>query len=147
MRHVAIVLAAALCGIAQVGLAQDTTFYLDLRFDPAALERLSAMGERVMVSAWYHGDPSSPDVAVDEIGQVFLGAEQAEVWPGNQTLRLGGMLAGAPLAQVSEARVNINVFTARLVHEDNLLDCSLVDGPMSEVQAGKPGIFCTLLAP
>jgi hypothetical protein len=147
MRHVTPLLAAALRGIGQVAAAQDSGFDLTLRFDPAALQRLSSMGERVMISALYHGEPVGPDVPVDEIGLVFLGSEQAEVWPGNQTLRLGGTLAAAPLDRVIEARVNINVFTARLVDEDNLLDCGLVDGPITDMQANSPEMLCTLLGP
>jgi hypothetical protein len=56
------------------------------------------------------------------------------------------MTAGAPLNWVVEPVINVNVFSARITDENNLLDCGIVEGPVAELQAQVQQITCRLLA-
>ena len=81
------------------------------------------------------------------MGMVYLGKEEAEIWPVDQTVTLGGSLGGAPLGWVTEPMVNVNVYSARLASDDNLLDCGLVDGPIAQARAAVSPIACALITP
>jgi hypothetical protein len=99
------------------------------------------------VRAWYFGDPAVDSVPLDEMGLVYLGEEQATVYPVSQRIVLGGALSGAPVDRVIEPLINVNVFTARLSDQNNLLDCGLVEGPVSELAGAVQTIRCSLLGP
>jgi hypothetical protein len=125
--------------------AQDLTMNITLTFDPVASATLSERSERVIVSAFYYGNAARPDVAVDEAGQVFLGGEEHIVLPVDQRITLGGNLANAALADVEEPLVNINLFTARRSHLDNLIACDIVDEGVAAVAAQDRVLNCVLL--
>lgn len=142
MRFMALVLA----GIGAAGaVAAEVT--IDLVLDPAAEAALLAREEWVVVSAWYFGDPAIDAVPMDEMGLVYLGEERATVFPVSQRIVLGGAMAGAPLEWVIEPIINVNVFTARMTDQNNLLNCGLVEGPVEEMEGAVQTIACSLLGP
>ena len=143
-RPLALIVLAAWSGAA---LAQDSTISFGLGFDPATSAALTARGEMVIISAWYFGDPARPEVKVDEIGQVYLGGEELTIYPLDQQITLGTNLANAKLGDVIAPMVNINIFTARQTHEDNLIDCDFIEGPVAEIAAQDLILTCTLLNP
>lgn len=139
-------LAALLAAVAPAAAAAEAvSFTLDL--DPATEARLAAMGERITVSAFYFGDPKpGADVELDEMGQVWLGNEEVEVAPVDQTVTLTAILEG-PADRVVAPMVNVNVYTSRLAHENNLINCGIIEGPIAELAVAEQRIECTLLGP
>ena len=116
-----------------------------ISFDEATIARMTSLGEWVTISAYYSGDPAREDAPTDEMGMVFLGHEEANIFPANQRIELGGSLTGAPLDWVVTPLVNVNVYSARFVDENNILDCGIVDGPVPELAQADQTISCTLL--
>jgi hypothetical protein len=141
MRLMALVLA----GMGAAGAVAAEAVTIDLVLDPAAEAALQGREEWVVVSAWYFGDPAIDAVPMDEMGLVYLGEERATVFPVSQRVVLGGAMAGAPLEWVIEPIINVNVFTARLTDQNNLLNCGLVEGPVAEMAGAVQTISCSLL--
>jgi hypothetical protein len=136
------VLAASAAG------AQDSGVAFRLTFDPDTTARLQAMGERVVVAAVYYGEPKAgATVELDEMGQVWLGNEDVTVDPLDQDVALKVTLEGEPVDQVEAPMMNVNVFTARIAHRNNLIECDLIDGPVADVAKQPKAISCTLLRP
>jgi hypothetical protein len=138
--------ALALAGICAGGAA-SAEVTIDLVLDPAAEAALQGREEWVVVSAWYFGDPAVDSVPMDEMGLVYLGEERVTVFPVSQRIVLGGALAGAPVDWVIEPLINVNVFSARLTDQNNLLNCGLVEGPVAEMAGAVQTISCSLLGP
>lgn len=142
MKGLGLVLAALVA--AGSAAAQDSVT-LDLVLDAEVEATLQARGEWIIVNAWYYGDPAVDSVPMDEMGLVYLGEEKATVYPVSQRVVIGGYTAGAPRDWVLDPLVNVNVFSARLTDQNNLLDCGLVEGPVAELAGGVQTISCTLL--
>ncbi|WP_309667820.1 hypothetical protein, partial [Tabrizicola sp.] len=126
------------------GGAQTVTVRVVL--EPAAQAALQERGEFIMLAAYWEGEPApGHGDKADERGRIYLTSEEYTVFPVEQTFVLGQTLAAAPLTTVIEPLVNVNVFTARVSDENNLIDCGLVDGPLSEF-AGKEAVMtCKLI--
>ena len=125
--------------------AQETAVTLHISFDAASATKLQEAGEMVTVSSYFWGDPATGNVLpLNEMGQLYLGAEEATVWPNEQTISIGHSLAGGPVANVEAPMVNVNVYSARITDENNLLDCSLVDGPSDALSKATQEITCKL---
>jgi hypothetical protein len=116
-----------------------------ITFDEATIARLNSLGEWVTVSAYYFGDPAREDAPTDEMGMVYLGHEEANIFPANQRIELGGFLDAAPLDWAVAPLVNVNVYSSRFVDENNILNCGLVEGPVAELAQADQAISCTLL--
>jgi hypothetical protein len=102
----------------------------------------------VTVASYYSGDPAPGSTAtLTEEGQVYLGEEQLTIRPVDQTVRLGGVLSGMAVDQVELPYVNVNIFTARAVDENNLINCDILDMPVEEATRSPQAIRCTLIKP
>lgn len=132
--------------LATPALAGEPQVTLSLRFDPASLTLLQERGELIVMSAYYYGEPLAENrLAVDEMGRIFLGAEEMTIWPKDQTLVIGASLAAAPVASVLAPFVNVNVYSARISSDDNLLNCDLVEGPVAALATAPQTIQCSLI--
>ena len=132
--------------LATPAMAQETTLTLHISFDAASATKLQESGEMVIVSSYFWGDPATGNVLpVNEMGQLYLGAEQATVWPNEQTISIGHCLAGGPIGNVETPMVNVNVYSARITSPDNLLDCGIVDGPTDVLSKSTQEITCKLI--
>ncbi|OYU38427.1 MAG: hypothetical protein CFE33_16360 [Pseudorhodobacter sp. PARRP1] len=132
--------------LATPAMAQETSLTLHITFDAASATKLQEAGEMVVVSSYFWGDPVAGNVLpVNEMGQLYLGAEQATVFPNEQTISIGHSLAGAPVGNVEAPMVNVNVYSARITSEDNLLDCGIVDGPTDALSKTTREIACKLI--
>ncbi|MDB5666683.1 hypothetical protein [Cypionkella sp.] len=126
--------------------AQETALTLHISFDAAFTTKLQEAGEMVTVSSYFWGDPATGNVlTLNEMGQLYLGAEEATVWPHEQTFSIGHSLAGAPVGNVEAPMVNVNVYSARITDENNLLDCGIVDGPTDALSKSTQEITCKLI--
>jgi hypothetical protein len=134
---------AALVTASAVAAQENVT--VDLVLDPEAEAALQSRGEWIIVNAWYYGDPALDAVPMDEMGLVYLGEEEATIYPVSQRIVLGGMTDGAPREWVIDPILNVNVFTARMTDQNNLLDCGFVEGPVTELAGAAQTISCRML--
>ncbi|ESQ75514.1 hypothetical protein [Asticcacaulis sp. AC402] len=128
--------------------ASSTTLGFDiaLTFSPAARAKLGEIKEKVNVAAMYWGEPTDKAASIaDEMGQIDLGRDDVMVEPADQTVHVAGTgLKTASLADItSTPYVLVNIYTARTVNPDNLLDCGFFEGPISP--ATTAAIHCKLI--
>ncbi|GAB1478430.1 hypothetical protein MASR2M74_09770 [Paracoccaceae bacterium] len=141
-----LVLAATLCLGGLPAHADTPRVTLKIGFDPAAAKALADMGEMVTVSSHFFGFPKEgATMQPDEMGMIPLGIEAITIHPGDAVIEVGGVLTTAPLDQVDEPLLNVNVFSARFVNEDNLLHCSLLPEESLSKLTGPQEITCKLL--
>lgn len=140
-------LVAALMLAASPAFAAEGQITLDIRFSDAALARLQGSGETVKVDAWYEGEPTAAGArhAEDGMGLVFLGAETYEIWPRAQAVTLGGTRDGLPLDWVVAPMLTVNVYSARRIFQDNLLNCDLVSGSLNDLADTHHDVLCRLI--
>lgn len=132
--------------VAAPAVAQETRIEINLHFDPAAAAALQKLGEMVTVGASFYGEPSATNtLPVDEVGWITLGNEAVTVWPVDQMVHIGANLGAAPMSSVLAPEVNVNVYSARFTSEDNVLDCSLVEGPTDELSKKPQDVTCKLI--
>jgi hypothetical protein len=142
MRFLVFLLATA----AAPAMAGETRIDINLHFDPAAVAALQQMGEMVTIGASFYGEPSATNtLPVDEVGWITLGNENVTVWPVDQVVHIGGNLGAAPMSSVLAPQVNVNVYSARFVSEDNVLDCSIVEGATDDLSKNAQDITCKLI--
>lgn len=124
-------------------------FSIAVTLSPAAAKRVGGLKEAITVSASYYGEPTKAAAKkADEIGQIDLGGEDQRLGSAGGTAtfsgkgfkaeRLGWVVRG-------EGQVNVNVFTARLVHPDNLLDCGLFEDSLAAAAGRTIPITCKLI--
>lgn len=135
-------------GCALPVLADGPRIPLHIRFDADAAKQLGDLGEMVTISAHFYGE-AKPDAKLepDEMGEITLGLEEFTVAPKELRVEVGASLAVAPEDQVKTPMLNVNVWTARYADENNLLDCTTVDGPVAELAGKEQQISCKLLPP
>lgn len=163
MKLVAILLPAALCACAPasgpeaaaVSDAEPTKtpygFEVQLTLTPRAVEKLTAMSEMVTVAGMYWGEPSEiGKPRADDVGQINLGRDDINVQPASRIVLLPGAAIDPAVLETDVAgapQVLVNVFTARMAHEDNLINCGIYEGPISMAQAKAVDIRCDLIEP
>ena len=119
---------------------------VDLTLSPRAMAELAERAEMVAVAGFYSGEPApGATIEADDMGLIILGNEEHIVWPVPQRVMLGANLGGMPLSQVQAPMLTVNVFSARFSDEDNLLDCGLVDGLVTEMSGTVQAVHCKLI--
>ena len=122
-------------------------FDIKVRFDDRTTLTLAQIGERVVVAAFYFGDPSAKGAAhADEMGQIWLGNEDVEIDSLDQTVHLKAVLDDEGLGWIKgPPRVNINIFSARHADQNNLLNCAIFEDDIAVAQARTPVLRCVML--
>lgn len=121
-------------------------YSVSVKLSPAAEKKVTAMKEGITVSLMYNLEP---------------GPKVKDGFPlliGEETLTLKGagtVAAGKVKLDPKEIRKGkkgaaptllINVYTSRLVAQDNLLSCDLFDAPFKDIPRDKPiEIMCKLI--
>jgi hypothetical protein len=119
---------------------------VELAFSDKALAELQQRGEAVVLRSNWIGEPAEGATMTDpETGMVYLQWEELTIYPGPATLVLGANLSAAPLDQVIEPALNLNVFSARWTDENNLLACDVLDGPLSQLVGSPHKLTCKLI--
>ena len=117
-----------------------------VHFDPAAAKALAKRGELVILSGYFYGAPApKATLKADEMDQIYLGGEEYTIWPVDQTVTFGQTLAKAPLDQVVDPSLNVNIYSARRTSEDNLLDCDIVDDTLKVLGTADHVLNCKLI--
>ncbi|UFS67183.1 hypothetical protein [Paracoccus denitrificans] len=110
---------------------------------------ISSTHEGISLSATYYGDPHPGDEKhTNAMGMVDLGAEDIDLPAGTRTVHVTGHTVGADRLRLISggAKVNVSVFSARKSHEDNILDCDFIDGPVSELTHEPVHLHCFLIS-
>lgn len=126
------------------------SFTVDVQLSPAARARLDRLGEKVEIKAMYYGLPNAAGKPkADEDGQIDLGSRTMDIDPGQRDMMIrGDALASGRLNLVDgEPKVLINVYTARKVAQDNLLDCGIFEDTIAKAQEKPIAIACKLIYP
>lgn len=127
---------------------QPYGFSLELEFSDKALSTLKTQGEEVIVAASYYGSPNrAGEKHADDVGQIDLGREEVQVpaEPGPVQV-IGSGLDIENLKWIEgEVMVNVNVYSARLSSDDNLISCDLIDGPFSAIKDSIVTLDCALI--
>ena len=141
---VALSLLPADAGAHDSGLAFDFTIALSEK----AAETLGAAHETITVLASYYGTPTQEGEAhANELGMVDLDTETFEL-PGQPGVAhvTGKNVKGADLSWIKgRPSVNVNLFTSRKSSDLNLIDCDLIDGEVTKVQAKPITVNCFLI--
>ena len=124
-------------------------FSIQVSLSPKAAARLAASRESIEAAALWYGEPGK--------GARKHAAEDGQIYIGDEKVRLPGSGGGAEFsgrtvktAQIAwlknrEARINLNVYSARLGGPDNILDCDLFEGAVAKARAGTVRISCKLI--
>ena len=139
-------LALTLALLAGPALAEVPQFSLNMQFPPAAAEQLSAIGEKVVISVLYFGEPAEGNtLPLDDMGQVVLVEERVTIAPEDQVVTLGAALAEAPLEAVTRARFNINFLPAGEGSEAVTLWCGIIDAFVDEADGKTAPVTCQVM--
>lgn len=126
-------------------------FEVQLTLTPRAIEKLTAMSEMVTIAGMYWGEPSEAGKPrADDIGQINLGRDDINVQPASRTVLVPGAAIDPSVLETDVAgapQVLVNVFTARMAHEDNLINCGIYEGPIAMARAKPVDIRCDLIEP
>lgn len=117
----ALVLSTALAAPAFAAL--DVPAYeVDIALTDAAAAKLKQSGEAITISVDYYGEPAP---GVDSEDGPFYVADQTAELAGAGKAQFEKMRIGDEmLAKIAgPVQVSVNVYTARKVFEDNLIDC------------------------
>lgn len=126
-------------------------FEVQLTLTPRTVEKLETMHEMVTVSGMYWGEPKAEARAhADEMGQINLGADDIKVQPSSRSVIVpGAAIDPKVLASDVEGppQVLVNVYTSRMAHENNLINCGIYEGPIAMAQQKPVDIKCDLIEP
>ncbi len=126
----------------------DFGFDVVIKMSKQAARTLKRKKEGVLVSASYSGTPTkAAEKHADEVGQIDLGNEMITLQGIEGPVHLTGTrVERQRLGWIEgEPRVNVNVFTARRSGPDNLINCDIIDGPVSVVAKGVTTLSCSLI--
>ncbi len=133
--------------------APKSGFDVDISLSPKALAKLTAIHESIAISADYFGEATDEAIKRhldNHQGEVNLGAgEERHEVPG-----AGGAAHFTPppadpekLKYVKDGKMQvlINVFTARHVNQDNLIDCGIFQDAVEVAERDTIKITCKLI--
>lgn len=148
LRALAPALLLLLVQMAQMAQAQGLpgTVTIKIEFDAAATKALIKAGERVKLAGYFYGAPApNATMQADEADQIYLSGEEYTIWPTDQSVTFGQSLAKAPVDQVVEPFLNVNIYSARFTSEDNLLDCAFLDDSLKSLGTAEHVLTCKLI--
>ncbi|MCX8999734.1 hypothetical protein NOF55_21750 [Rhizobiaceae bacterium BDR2-2] len=127
---------------------QPFPFSLALELSDRARSTLGDRGEQIVVAAAYYGNPTPEGSEhANEVGQIGLGREEVQVpaEPGDVEITGSGIEADSLQWVEGELMVNVNVYSARLSSNDNLIRCDFIDGPLAVVSSKPVTLRCALI--
>jgi hypothetical protein len=124
-------------------------FEVRVRLTPEAVRHLASINEQVTIAAMFGGS-LKPGATPNTDGPdgINLGEDLVDIPPqADQVVKITGRsFEAARLGDIQgEPTVLINIFSARKAGPDNILDCGIFEGPISQAQAAQVDISCSLL--
>ncbi|MFC3693730.1 hypothetical protein ACFOWB_16040 [Chenggangzhangella methanolivorans] len=122
------------------------SFEAQIFMSAKAQARLKKIGEKVKVAAYYSGEPvPSKRKLANEVGEISLGDEEVVLPPEGGAARMKGEMPAKKIGWVKEPMVLLNIFSARLAHQDNLLNCGIFQDSIKRAQTQPIVITCKLI--
>jgi hypothetical protein len=125
----------------------EGAFTVKFLFSEAALAKLTTLKEKVIFNAWYYAEPK-PGVTIEggDPG-VPLGETTRTLEPGNQSITVTPEFDAVQAAEQTQGgvRMLVNVYSARLADENNLLDCGIIDELVTALPSRDNAIACKLI--
>ncbi|MDK8873303.1 hypothetical protein JWJ88_15265 [Paracoccus methylovorus] len=109
---------------------------------------LKSTHEGISLSATYYGEPHPGDEKhTNAMGMVDLGAEDINLPDGARTVHVTGKTVSADRLRLISGgpMVNVNLFSSRKSHDDNILACDFIDGAVSSLRSGPVYLRCGLI--
>lgn len=142
-------LALLLAAPALAAPAAAPKFKVQVTLSAQAQARLAKLKEAITVSAMYSGAPNKAGAKIAMEGEIDLGNEEITKTPAGAALDFDfvgkGYKAGDLKYVAGKPRLLINVYSARRVADDNLLDCAIHDGAIDAAGAKPIAIACKLI--
>ena len=117
------------------------SFRITIELSAKAEKKLAKDKETIIVQAYLSGTPkdSAPSLLVDEMGQMNLGSPSVELKkPGTAVFKSVKISKKSyDLLANNDFHVLINVFSGRKSTELNLLECEILEAPITSVNAKK----------
>lgn len=136
-------------------LAQSTPlgFGVDVTLSPKAAAKLAALGEKIIVAAFWSGEPLAKFAKqakkfTGEDGSLNFGVEQITIPGTNGHADFSGKTVKLDHVEWVKDRtpeVLINVYSARLKSSGNLLDCGIFQNQLAAARAKTIQIACKLI--
>lgn len=114
---------------------------------PDARQTLAQGKEGITVAASWYGEPNiRHQSAADESGQIDMGQSELNLSSEGGTVRFTpAAINSKRLSWLKEGvRVNVNVYSARRHWTDNILNCEIADGPLTELTRKPVTLHCSL---
>lgn len=126
-------------------------FDVQITLTQRTIDKLESMREMITVSGMYWGEPKEEArTRADGMGQINLGADDIKVQPSSRLVTVPGA-AIDPKVLASDVdgppQVLVNVYTSRMAHENNLINCGIYEGPIAMAQQKPVDIRCDLIDP
>lgn len=119
-----------------------------LSYSDAAIEQLDELSEQVVVLATYSANPAPGGrTETNDIGMISLGSDDIQVLPSRSKVALSadGLVEPGPDEIEGGIIVNVNVFSARLASEDNILNCDFFEGTLERLRRTGVELHCSLI--
>lgn len=125
-------------------------YTVSISYSPKSLAELTRRRETVIVASYLSGWPKAdaPKNLISDIGDINLGTNTTEV-PSGQPARIPAVHFDAATLTQTDGRdpeLLINVYSGRKSSPDNLLSCSISQGPLAAVENTTIPITCKLIA-
>lgn len=144
-----------MCGIALgiltpiMALADPTEIPVRITYSDAAIEQLEQSSEQVIVNVTYSAPPATGNKSeINEIGMISLGSDEVQVLPSKTevALSIDGLVLPDGMETSGPILVNVNVYSARLSSEDNILNCDFFEGALDDLRTTGTDLHCFLIA-
>ena len=145
------------CALLAIGFAarpvlaatQEIGFEVDVSLSPRAAATLAERHEAITVwASWYGVATEAAAKHADEMGQIDFGTETVQLPGTGGSAHLSGQhvtINHLDWVQDRTVTVLVNVYSARLSSQDNLLDCGLFEDSVAVARAKPVEIACKLI--
>lgn len=146
-----LVVAAAVAAVpvsASAEGAKAPHFTVTVSLSDAARAKLAAAHEGIVVAAYYAGEPTKAAMKKAEMGEIQLGSEEVRIGgAGGDAVFTGAKFQAnrTNLIKPGTAKILINVYTARLSSQNNLISCDLFEDTVTVAEAKPIPIACKLI--
>ena len=124
-------------------------FRVEMTYSPKAILELKRRQETVVVFGYTYGSPTkqAPRRMLSREGDIGLSNLHAEIQPGQIATIPTLTLDQDKLEYVTphSVQVLVNIVSGRRSSPDNLLDCTVYQGPLEKVQTQTIPIHCKLI--
>ena len=132
-------------------ITSNTPYAFDVRviYSKSAARTLSARRGGVIAAASYYADAAhDAERFADQVGRIDLGREEVTRSTAQTRFRFTGRVVRRERVALTAGAVavNVNIYSARRSSDDNLLGCTIFEGPVREARSQSVILRCKLLS-